>query len=773
MDVDESAQRGQKSTKKRRLALFSIYLTAQNVNFGVLIQMTIMAKLLATGILMSLFQLTLAQTNPKNFTVKFTDLPVKLDGILDEPEWEHADGPNGFHQYFPSDSTLAQKETEIKMLYDATTLYIAVKGYSVGKNYLTRSLQRDFRGGGIDQISLVFDTFNDGTNAFLFGINPFGVRREALISNGGTDRDDFTTSWDVKWRGESKIYDDYFVSEIAIPLTSFKFREGETKWRFNCYRLDMQANERSTWVKIPQNQLIFNLAFMGDMRFEKPLGKSRTPLAIIPYTNGILAKDYEENDNLNNFKVGADAKISIGNSLNLDLTVNPDFSTVEVDNFITNLTRFEVALPERRQFFIDNNDLFGSFGGSRDANPFFSRRIGIAKDTADNTIENRILGGLRLSGKINKNLRLGFLNIQTEEDSENEIASNNNMMLALQHRMFARSNLGFFFINRQAINPGDYLEEDETFNRVVGIDYNLATADNSWLGKFYAHKSFQPDDSEGNYSLGAFFGKNTKYFSAFIDAVSVDEEFESDLGFIRRTDIFKVAQILEGRFWPKKGKINRWETQLFNVVTWRPGLDWLYSDYNINWELTAEFKSLERLQGRLQKRFVYLTDSFDPSGKDNAVELPANTSYHFNRVELEFQSDQRRFFSYALEPSYGQFFNGNRLSLEGRFSLRFQPKVELGLNLQYDNISLPAPYSSADIWLISPRATVTFSKSVFWSTLVQYSNQRDNLGINSRLQWRFAPLSDLFLVYNDNYFVDVFAPRFRSINLKFTYWLNI
>ena len=174
MDVDESAQRGQKSTKKRRIALFSIYLTAQNVNFGVLIQMTIMAKLLATGILMSLFQLTLAQTNPKNFTVKFTDLPVKLDGILDEPEWEHADGPNGFHQYFPSDSTLAQKETEIKMLYDATTLYIAVKGYSVGKNYLTRSLQRDFRGGGIDQISLVFDTFNDGTNAFLFGINPFG-----------------------------------------------------------------------------------------------------------------------------------------------------------------------------------------------------------------------------------------------------------------------------------------------------------------------------------------------------------------------------------------------------------------------------------------------------------------------------------------------------------------------------------------------------------------------------------------------------------------------
>jgi hypothetical protein len=86
---------------------------------------------------------------------------------------------------------------------------------------------------------------------------------------------------------------------------------------------------------------------------------------------------------------------------------------------------------------------------------------------------------------------------------------------------------------------------------------------------------------------------------------------------------------------------------------------------------------------------------------------------------------------------------------------------------------LPAAYPDANLWLLTPKADITFSKSLFWSTLVQYSNQRQNLGINSRLQWRFAPLSDLHLVYNDNYFTDNFAPRFRSINLKLTYWLNI
>ncbi|RNC87488.1 MAG: hydrolase [Allomuricauda sp.] len=727
-----------------------------------------------TALLLSLFFVFIqAQDQKKSFVVKFTDVTIVPDGLLDEAVWQTAEGPKDFQQYFPTDSILAIQQTEIKMVYSNTHLYVAIKGHAEGPNYNTRSLQRDFRGGGIDQISLVFDTFNDNTNAFLFGINPFGVRREALITGGGGEFGGFTTSWDVKWKGDAKIYDDYFTAEMAIPLTSFKFKEGETKWQFNSYRLDMQTNERSTYAKIPQNQPIFGLAFMADMIFERGLGKSRTPLAIIPYVNGIVARDYENNENLNNFKVGGDAKISVGNSLNLDLTLNPDFSTVEVDNFITNLTRFEVALPERRQFFVDNNDLFGDFGGGRDANPFFSRRIGIASDTAGNTIENRIIGGARLSGKINRNLRLGFLNIQTEEDAGNEIPSNNNMMLALQQKLFSRSNLGFFFINRQAIAASDFLPEDEEYNRVIGLDYNLASADNSWNGKFYAHKSFQPDDSEGNYSTGFNIGKNTRYVNAFVDLVYIDEDFNSDLGFIPRKDIFKMANIVQGNYWPKKGKINRFQAEVFSVVTWRPSLDFLYSDYFFNASVGANFETLEEVGLGFQKRFVYLTSEFEPTGADGAVPLPANTGYHFNSVAVSFESDERKLFNFRTEANYGAFFNGKSLSMAGRFSLRFQPKVELGLNVRYDHINLPQPYADNDIWLISPRATITFSKSIFWSTLVQYSNQRDNLGINSRLQWRFAPLSDLFLVYNDNYFVNTFMPRSRSINLKLTYWLNI
>jgi hypothetical protein len=714
-----------------------------------------------------------AQTQSKSFTVKFINDPIQVDGVLDESVWEIAESAHDFQQYFPSDSTLAAQQTDIKMLYNATTLFIGIKLNTEGDNYVIPSLERDYRAGGNDNISLLFDTFNDGTNAFLFGMNPYGVRREALISNGGSGPSGFTTSWDVKWQGETRLYDGYYVCELAIPLTSFKFKQGETKWRFNSYRFDMQTNETSTWMEIPQNQLIYSLAFMGDMVFEKPLGKSRTPMAIIPYVNGIVGKDYENDNDLSALNFGGDAKVSIGNGMNLDITVNPDFSNVEVDNFVTNLTRFEISLPERRQFFIDNSDLFGSFGSEEDANPFFSRRIGIAEDLEEETIENGIIGGVRLSGKLNENLRLGFLTIQTEKDEANHIASNNNTVLALQQRMFSRSNLSFIFVNRQTFDDYDFLEASDRYNRVLGLDYNLASADNTWTGKFFYHKSFAHEIGSRDAAGGINLNYNSRYLNVGLNGNFIGEDFRSDLGFIRREDVVVAKPFVEVNFWPKKGQLNFHGFTFNPNFEWKPTLEYKNTDYFIFSGWQAQFKTQEELSARLFNRFTFLTEPFDPTGTDGGVELPADQGYYYTSYEVEFQSDRRKVFSYALEPGYGDFFNGTRFSFEGDMSLRLQPKVFLSLGLNYDSIKLPDPYESADIWLVSPRINITFNKSIFWSTLIQYSNQRDNLGFNSRLQWRFAPLSDLFLVYNDNYFVNSFMPRSRSINLKLTYWLNI
>ncbi|MEP3208800.1 MAG: DUF5916 domain-containing protein [Maribacter sp.] len=714
------------------------------------------------------------QENYKSFNVKYiTDANVTPDGVLEEQVWEKAESANKFWEYFPLDSIQARQQSDIKMFYDDKNLYVGIRIDAAGKDYAIQSLKRDFLAGGNDNISVIFDTFNDGQNAFLFGTNPYGVLREALISGGSSQQIGFTTSWDVKWKGDAKIYDDYYTAEMIIPLSSFKFKEGTQKWRFNSYRFDTQSNEISTWIRIPQNQQVWGTAFMGDMIFEKPLGKSKTPLAIIPYVNAISSKNFETDEGLNDIKFGGDAKVAIGTGLNLDVTVNPDFSNVEVDDIVTNLTRFEIGLPEKRQFFIDNSDLFSSFGDSRDANPFFSRRIGIARDTAGNSIENPIIGGLRLSGKLSNNLRIGFLNIQTDEDLENKIASNNNTMIALQQKVFLRSNIGMYFINKQSFKDYDFIEREDEYNRLFGLDYNLASEDNTWTGKFYLHKSFQPDDNVGNLSSGARLSYNSRNYNFFGKGVYIDEDFSSDLGFIRRTGIFKGLASFERVFWPEKGNIQTHAFQFFPVAIWSLTDDFQNTDYDFSTSWEAKFRDTSEFGVGLNNSFTFLFEDFNPTGTDGGIPIPGNQGYHYNSLEAGYESDQRKVFAYSLGTEVGRFFNGNRFSLEGGMTLRFQPKVFISMLFNYDQISLPNPYPSADIWLISPKIDVTFSKSVFWSTLVQYSNQRDNLGVNSRLQWRFAPLSDLFIVYNDNYFVNQLAPRYRSINLKFTYWLNI
>lgn len=721
----------------------------------------------------ALFNVFIGFSQTKTVRVKYINQPITVDAVLDEAVWAEAEAATNFWQHFPTDSLQAKQQAEIKMLFDDRNLYVGIKVNSANDEYIIPSLRRDFRASGNDNISLLFDTFNDGTNAFFFGTNPMGVLREALISGGGAEVSGFDTSWDTKWIGETIKHDTYYIVEWMIPLSAFKYREGETKWRFNSYHFDTKDNERNTWINIPQNQPIFSLAYMGDMIFEKPLGKSKAPISIIPYVNALVGKDYETNTSTSDFKFGGDIKMTLGNSLNLDLTVNPDFSQVEVDQQVVNLTRFEISLPERRQFFIENSDLFSTFGDDRDSNPFFSRRIGIAKDINGNSIQNDIIAGVRLSGKINSNTRIGVLSMQTAEDVANEIPTTNNSVLTIQQKMFSRSNLSVMFINKQATKDYDFLENTKRYNRVIGIDYNLASANNTWVGKYFIHKSFSPDVDDKDMSAGASTSYNSRNWNFRAGAVFVGENYRSDLGFLRRTDVFKISPRIERVFWPKQGQVQKHSFSVMPFYLWRPGQDWENSDYTIVSSWNADFQNTTRLQLEMFNRFTRLYDAFDPTGSSDGTPLPAG-DYYYTSYEASFNSDQRKQFSYNIGPSFGKFYNGEKYSLQTQLTWRLQPFFSGSIQVNYDDIRLPDPYPDAKIWLIGPKLDVTFNKNLFWATFIQYSTQSENFSVNTRMQWRFAPLSDLFVVYNDNYFTDnVFAPRVRSFNVKLTYWLNI
>ncbi len=728
---------------------------------------------LAVAFLLSLSLVVSAQQVSRSLFVRHITEPITLDGTLDEEVWHQADSSADFSQNFPTDTIQAIHQTTIRALYDDNTLYLSIYAIAPHEDYVVSTLRRDFRGSANDNVSMMFDPFRDGTNAFQFGATPYGVRREALISGGGADISGFNNTWDIKWKAESRIYGNHYIIEMAIPFSSVKFPEGSKSWRFQAYRFNLQTNEQSTWVRVPQNQILINLAFMGDLVFEQPLGKSRRLVALIPYVNGLAQQDFENDDTDQTLSVGGDAKVAIGTGMNLDITVNPDFSNVEVDDIFTNLTRFEVQLPEKRQFFIDNSDLFASFGSPRDASPFFSRRIGLARDTADELIENRILGGVRLSGKLDENWRLGVLNIQTVADTANEIASNNNMMVALQRKVFARSNVGAFFINRETFADYDFLDSADRYNRVAGAEFNLASSDNVWSGKVFLQKSFQPGDNQRNLASEATLVYNTREWEIMADLVYIDEDFQSDLGFIPRTDVFKIANGLTRTFYPTQGRINSSRFRVFSLLFWRPNLGFKWTDQELrgSWRLT--FKDRSTIDMVYSNQFVYLTDEFDPTRTDGGIALPGDSSYRFSSFNAEYQTNRASLVTFTGNMTAGQLYTGSRFSAGGELGFRVQPWAQIGFNLNYDQIRLPDPHPSADLWLVTTRLDVTFSKTLFWSTLVQYSNQRDNLGINSRLQWRFAPLSDLYLVYNDNYYTQEFGPRFRSINLKISYWLNV
>jgi len=227
-------------------------------------------------------------------------------------------------------------------------------------------------------------------------------------------------------------------------------------------------------------------------------------------------------------------------------------------------------------------------------------------------------------------------------------------------------------------------------------------------------------------------------------------------------------------FFPKnRTRLNRHSARAIFINYWKPTANFDRTDHFFTARWQADFKNRSNFRIGYINRFIFLTDDFDPTRTEGGIPVPGNIAYSFNQFSSSFESGQTNLLTYEVNTTIGGFFNGNRYSVGGELAYRVQPWVQLSLAANYDGIRLPDPYPSADIVLITPRINVTFSKSLFWSTLIQYGSQGDNLGINSRLQWRFAPLSDLFLVYNDNYYVEDFNARFRSINLKVSYWLNL
>jgi len=686
-----------------------------------------------------------------------TSEAMKIDGVLDEKSWQDSEKAENFIRVTPVDTGFAIAQTTVLITYDKTNLYVGAVCYdpTSGKRPV-ESLRRDFEFGINDNFRVHIDTYNNFTNGFAFGISAAGAQADGVINNG--NQSSFT--WDIKWRSSVKSYDDRWVAEMAIPFRSLRYFGGEKEWGVNFGRLDLKTNEKSAWAPVPRQFPHNSLPHAGTLVWDEPPDKAGLRLSLIPYATGTVIKNTESGDPAKwKWNAGFDTKMILSTSMNLDLTVNPDYSQVEEDRQQTNLDRFELFYPERRQFFLENSDLFANLGNSQ-ARPFFSRRIGL------NVPVN--FGG-RLTGRIGKKWRIGMMDMQTGTKGEN--LSGNYAVAVLQREIFSRSSIAGFLVHKQI--TGTYDDSEFTgyrYNSVAGLEYNFATADNKLQGKTFYHQSFYPGAGMNAAAVSGNISYSTQYLKAGIDQSWIGSDYIAEAGYIRRTGFYEITPAVSYLFYPSGSKriLNHGPAASFDAI-FDPEFN--LTDRETEFSYIIGWQNKSQLSVSFEEQFVKLSSAYDPTNT-GGEKLQAGEQLHWKRARAEFTSDARKLFNYEVNTGIGGYYNGKRWNISGQMNYRVQPYGSLGITMSYNNISLPEPYNSAKLILAGPTLDITFTDKIFFTTFIQYNNQIDNLNMNMRFQWRFAPVSDLFIVYTGNSYTENFANKNRGLVVKISYWFN-
>jgi hypothetical protein len=630
-------------------------------------------------------------------------------------------------------------------------------------NYVIQSFRRDFENKINDMLAVAINPSGDLLNGYNFSVSPLNVQREGTIEEGGLQG--VTTAWDTKWRSATHREKGYWSAELAIPFNCIRFDGTAQSWRINIARNDLKRNEISTWIPVSRYINISSLSNTGFLEFDKNKPKAKRNLVLLPflfYSGGVdHVKKTAWKNTLNG---GIGAKMGVGGGMNLDLTVNPDFSQVDVDRQVTNLSRFNLFYPEVRNFFVENGDLFGRFGFSR-IRPFFSRRIGL--DDNGNPIP--ILAGARLSGKPNENWRIGLLDAQTAAVSERNILSQNYLVAAAQRRTIGRSNVAFILVNRQAYDQGISLDN---YNSLIGVDYNLNSTDNKWAGKLFYHYTLQPNQPKDAGATALWLNHTGKNLTWSYNHEYVGQNYKADVGYLYRKNFIRFEPGVYYLFYPKSKFLFAHGPGLYtDLYVDRTGKT---TDQILRFQYKVLFMNTALLQMQMNNNTIRLNQNFDAAGHFSETNrYLKGQQFNFNNLNLQFTSNGRQLLRYAFVLDYGGYFSGTKLTASTEMSYRLPPYVSVGINYERNEIRLPQPYLNGYYDLLGTKIDLTLTRNLYITTYLQYNTQLKNASINSRLQWRYAPVSDFFVVLSDNYTSDSFKNKNRYLVFKWTYWLGI
>jgi len=607
--------------------------------------------------------------------------PPRIDGRLDEPCWRDAPLLTDFIQFEPAKGAPSSVRTEVRVAYDDTHLYFGFLCYDPEPEKMVLGTRRDGLLMGTDSVSVTLDTFHDKRTAYYFRTNPLGVQHDGRISDNGRVAD---LNWDGVWRSAGDRIPEGWSAEIAIPLSTVKHRTGRDQtWGIQSSRYFPRNLEKSFWTgpledyrKMDGNGTLTGLNLESESR----------RLEIIPH----VITRFEEGETAG-LEAGLDARYDLTPSISGHMTLNPDFATVEADQEQVNLTRFELNLPEKRNFFLEGNAVY-----QQRLRLFYSRRI------------TDIYGGAKLYGKSGGS-EFAFLTAQTREEA-GEADSANFSVIRLKRDVLRSSTIGFLAANRLVngrnrgtvgVDTSLYFSKTFKFTGQMALGYG--DAGKTDLGFF-----LRPSYDSSSFHIHLRYTYLGKYFGDNVNAV----------GYIRDDNRHELDSAVSKIFWPGG--------RLFDRIAYT-------SNYNIYWGMDRVLRSWD----------VWQSLTFDFRNK-LSVKLRQEEEYKLFEKEFRNRQSQilagynlREWQSAAASLTFGKNFDADFILISG--ILKRKLTRDLSLEYSLSKLRLDPDPGDQSTWIHSLRATQYFHKDLFFKLFFQTNSAIDKRNLQLVFAWRFQP----------------------------------
>jgi hypothetical protein len=698
-----------------------------------------------------------------------------VDGdVLGDPAWQQATPVTAFWQEQPDEGQPASEATEVRVVYTADTLYVGVVCYDRSpQSIIVSDSRRDAPLDETDSFRIIFDTYRDRLNGFVFGTNPAGIEYDGQVTNEGQGGGGLGTSqrqqagagggfnlnWDGAWDVRARITDAGWTAEFAIPFRTLRFPPGgDQTWGVNFQRNIRRRNERAYWAPIPRQYTLYRLSLAGALKgLETPAVRN---LKATPYVLGSAVQSGETPVNgVLLGDAGLDVKYSVTPSLALDATINTDFAQVEVDEQQVNLDRFDLFFPEKRPFFLENSGFF-TVGNPGEVELFFSRRIGLGPGNELIPIE----GGARLSGKAGQ-YDVGLLTMQTD-DYKNRLAGNRFSVARVSRNLPNRSSIGALFTSRDAVGS---LAASGDRNRTYALDGKIGIRQHTVVSSFVA-KTDSPGVRSDDHAFNIRSRTNLPRYDLELGYQEVGERFQPDVGFLSRRGYRKPDVRLLTR-WRPNGFLGLQELRPHTSYRAFVGFDdFLESSHwhiDNHWQFRNSYElhtGVNLTEEGVRRPFEIFPGVMVPPG-----------SYPHKEAQLVFFTNQGAPVNLNLRSTIGGFFGGTRATFEP--TLRMRAGDTFTTELAYVRVAADLPGGDFVTHLARTRVSYSFNTRAFVQGLVQYNNRADLWSVNVRFGWLQAANTGLFVVYTDTRGLYDLIPRpertDRSFVVKFSRMFDV